>query len=151
LIEEMLQGQPVDTIQREWDRARLSVLTDPADALTAASAMIEATYKYMLHDMGKPMPSKQDMRGLSKIVHPLLDLSPDQEANEDFRALLNGTITIAQSLSSIRTKIGDAHGASPKRGHPTERHARLAINSAGSICVFLLETYHERTEENLKS
>ena len=151
LIEGMLQGYPVDTIQREWDRAKLSVLNDPADTLTTASSMIEATYKYLLHDMGESMPSKQDMRSLSKAVHHLLELSPDQESDEDFRSLLQGTITISQSLSSIRTKIGDAHGASPTRGNPKERHARLAINSAGAICVFLLETYNERKEESLKS
>ena len=144
LIESMLQGQPIDTIQREWDRAKLSVVNDPADALTAASSMIEATYKFILCDMRHPFPSKQTMSGLSKAVHPLLEISPDQEADQDFRAMFQGTISITQSLGSIRTKIGDAHGASPTRGNPIERHARLAVNVAGAICLFLLETYKEK-------
>ena len=144
LIDEMLQGVPVDSIQREWDRAKLSALSDPADALTAASSMIEATYKYILHNIGRAIPKTQDMRSLSKTVHPLLDLSPVQEADEDVRALLQGIITIVNSLGSIRTKSGDAHGASPTRGNPLARHAQLAINSAGAACIFLLETYDEK-------
>ena len=144
LITSMLRGHPIDTIQREWDRAKLSVVSDPADALTAASSMIEATYKFVLHDMGHPFPSNQEMRSLSKTVHPLLHISPDQEADEDFRALFQGTISIAQSVSSLRTKIGDAHGASPTRGQPLARHARLAVNVAGAVCIFLLETYQEK-------
>jgi hypothetical protein len=141
LIASMFRGQPIDTIQREWDRAKLSVVNDPADALTAASSMIEATYKFILHAMGHPFPSSQKMRGLSKTVHPLLHISPDQEADEDFRALFQGIISVAQSVSSLRTKIGDAHGASPTRGQPLARHARLAVNVAGAVCIFLLETY----------
>lgn len=144
LIESMLQGSPIDTIQREWNRAISSVANDPADALTAASSMIEATYKFLLHDMDKSYPQNQDMRGLSKAVHPLLDISPDKEADEDFRALFQAIITISRSLGSIRTKIGDAHGASPTRADPIERHARLAVNIAGAVCFFLLETYSEK-------
>ena len=143
LITSMLRGQPIDTIQREWDRAKLSVVSDSADALTAASSMIEATYKFVLYDMGHSFPSNQEMRGLSKTVHPLLHISPDQEADEDFRALFQGTISIAHSVGSLRTKIGDAHGASPTRGQPLARHARLAVNVAGAVCIFLLETYRE--------
>lgn len=141
LITSMLQGHPIDTIQREWDRARISVVNDPADALTAASSMLEATYKFILHNMDYPLPSTQEMRVLSKAVHSILDISPDQEVDENFRALFQGTISIAQSISTLRTKIGDAHGASPTRGQPLARHARLAINTAGSVCIFLLETY----------
>ncbi len=144
LIESMLQGSPIDTIQHELTRAILSVATDPADTLTAASSMIEATYKFVLHGMGMSYPQNQDMRGLSKAVYPLLDISPDKEADEDFRALFRGAITIAHSVASIRTKIGDAHGASPTRGNPIERHARLAVNIAGAVCSFLLETYNEK-------
>jgi len=143
LVASMLRGQPVDTIQREWDRAKLSVVSDSADALTAASAMIEATYKFILHDMGHPLPSHEDLRGLSRIVHPLLHISPEQEADGDFRALFQGTITVAQSIGSLRTKMGDAHGASPTRGQPLARHARLAVNVAGAVCIFLIETYQE--------
>ena len=50
ILSSMTQGQPIETIQREWDRAILSINNDPADALTAASSMIEATFKYILHD-----------------------------------------------------------------------------------------------------
>ncbi len=151
LVASMLRGQPVDTIQREWDRAQLSVVSDSADALTAASAMIEATYKFILHDMGHPLPSHEDLRSLSRIVHPLLNISPEQEADQDFQKLFQGTITVAQSIGSLRTKMGDAHGASPTRGQPRARHARLAVNVAGAVCMFLIETYQGMKVQTLSS
>jgi len=140
----MTQGQPIETIQREWDRAILSINTDPADALTAASSMIEATFKFILHNTGTSFPTKQDIQGLSKAVYPLLKISPEKEVDEDFRTLFQSTISIIQSLGTIRTKIGDAHGASPSRAEPAEKHARLATNVAGALSLFLLETYVER-------
>lgn len=143
----MTQGQPIETIQREWDRAILSINNDPADALTAASSMIEATFKYILHSAGVLFPSKQDIQGLSKAVYPLLDISPEKEADADFRTLFQSTISIIQSIGTIRTKIGDAHGASPSRVEPSEKHARLVTNMAGALSLFLLETYAERKKQ----
>lgn len=143
LVAAMLHGQPIETIQQEIDRARISITGDPADALTAASSMIEATCKYILHDMHQAFPTVQDMQSLSKVVLPLLKLSPEQAANDDFRALFRGTISIVQSIGSLRTRLGDAHGAAPLRGAPLERHARLAVSIAGALCLFLLETYGE--------
>lgn len=143
----MMQGQPIETIQREWDRAILSINNDPADTLTAASSMIEATFKFILHSEGVSFPLKQDMQGLSKAVSPLLEISPEKEADADFRTLFQSTISIMQSLGAIRTKFGDAHGASPSRVEPAEKHARLAANMAGALSVFLLETYVERKKQ----
>jgi hypothetical protein len=151
MLSSMMQGQPIETIQREWDRALLSIHNDPADALTAASSMIEATFKFILHDAGVSFPSKQDIQGLSKTVYPLLDISPERETDTDFRALFQSTISIVQSLGTIRTKIGDAHGASPSRVEPAEKHARLATNMAGALCFFLLETYIERKDAGVKT
>jgi len=144
ILVSMMHGQPVETIQREWNRAILSIDTDPADALTAASSMIEATFKFILHNLNVPFPQKQDMQALSSVVYPLLKMSPGKESDADFRTLFQSTISIVQSLGTIRTKMGDAHGASPTRVEPSEKHARLATNMAGALSLFLLETYIDR-------
>lgn len=39
---------------------------------------------------------------------------------------------------------GDAHGAGRKRYRPAERHAALAVNLAGSMALFLIETHEAR-------
>lgn len=151
ILSSMTQGKPIETIQREWDRAILSINNDPADALTAASSMIEATFKFILHSTGTPFPTKQDIQGLSKAVYPLLKMSPEQEVDADFRTLFQSTISIVQSLGTIRTKIGDAHGASPIRVEPVEKHARLATNMAGALSMFLLEAYVESKNQGVAS
>ncbi len=141
LISSMNEGHPIDTIQREWDRAKLSLVKDPADAITAASSMIEATYKFMLYERNIIEPQAKDLRNLSRLIYPLLGISPDQETDEDFRTISQATISIANSVGSLRTKVGDAHGASPTRTQPLVHHARLAVNMAGALSIYLLEIY----------
>ncbi len=144
IIQSMLYGQPIDTIQREWERAILAISNDPADALTAASSMVEATFKFILHDSGVQVPANQDIQSLSKVTFSLLDVSPGKETDADFRTLFQSTISIVHSIGAIRTKIGDAHGAPPSRKEPTEKHSRLAVNIAGAVSLFLIETYIDK-------
>lgn len=141
ILQSMLKNHPAETIQTEWDRAKQSISTDPADAITAANALIEATYKFILYHSKIPLPKSQKLSTLSKIVHSRLQLSPEQAADEDFRAIFQSVITISQSVGSLRTKIGDAHGSSPRRGQPLSRHAQLAVNAAGTVCTFLISVY----------
>lgn len=148
LISSMHEGHPIDTIQREWDRAKLSLVKDPADAITAASSMIEATYKFILYEKGDSTPQAKDLRNLSRVVYPLLDISPDLETDEDFRAIFQATLSIANSVGSLRTKVGDAHGASPTRAQPLVHHARLAVNLAGALSIFLLEIHQTMESQN---
>ena len=150
LFAQMSTGKPLEPIQREWDRARQSVESDPADALTAANAMIEATYKYVLHGLALPLPEKQDVQHLASAVHKALDLAPDEEVDPDMRRCLGGLLNVALAIGALRTKVGDAHGRGPSTQNPDPRHARLAINAAGALCVFLLETYDAQSAADLQ-
>jgi hypothetical protein len=47
-------------------------------------------------------------------------------------------------MAPLRNFYCDAHGVSENGSKPTERHADLAVNLAGTISVFLLPTYQEK-------
>ena len=83
---------------------------------------------------------------LPKLYHKvaaLLNLAPSQHSEEVFKAILGNAQSVVNMLGSLRNKIGDAHG----RGRPVRvkpRHAQLAVNLAGSMATFLVETWNAR-------
>jgi hypothetical protein len=44
----------------------------------------------------------------------------------------------------LRNKLSDAHGRGKAGGRPKPRHASLAVNMAGALATFLVETHIEK-------
>jgi hypothetical protein len=51
---------------------------------------------------------------------------------------------LGNGLAAFRNALGDAHGKKPAQAAPAPRHADLAVNLAGSMAAFLLQTYENR-------
>ena len=52
--------------------------------------------------------------------------------------------SVAHGLAEVRNAFGDAHGKGKHPVRASARHARLAVNAAGTLAVFLLETFEAR-------
>ncbi|MBL0102405.1 MAG: abortive infection family protein [Bacteroidetes bacterium] len=89
---------------------------------------------------------KADLPALYKAVAKELNLSPDQHTEQIFKQILGGCQTVVEGLGALRNAYGDAHGKRLIRKKPNKRHSDLAINLAGTMAMFLLETF-----ENVKS
>lgn len=76
------------------------------------------------------------------------NLAPSQHQEEVFRAILGNCQSIVNNLIAIRNRVGDAHGQGRRRVRPKPRHAELAVNLAGTMAAFLVETWQERNSEN---
>lgn len=138
-----------DTIERDISRAMLSLADDPEDAVTAACSMIESVCRSLLVELGLPMPDKKDIDGLIKAVQEPLGLSPGQpnipaEVVQDVRQILGGLTSVAKGVGALRTHAGDAHGREALYPKLDARAARLAINAAGSLSLYLIETWEAR-------
>jgi hypothetical protein len=139
-----------DTVQRDIARALASVNDDPEDAATAACSLIESVCRSILVELNLPMPTKKDIDGLIKAVQEPLRLSPGRsdlpaEIEADIRQILSGLTSVAKGIGALRTHGGDAHGRERGYRRIDPRIARLAINSAASLALFLIETW-ERTQ-----
>ena len=55
--------------------------------------------------------------------------------------ILGGCSTVVEGLGAVRNKLSDSHGKGKGRAKPGPRHARLAVNLAGAMATFLVETY----------
>lgn len=137
-----------DTVQREVARALLSVMDDPEDATTAACSVIEAVCRSILVELGVGLPDKKDVDGLMGATQAALGLLPGRQdpttaIGRDLRQLLGGLTTTAKGVGALRTHGGDAHGRESGFERMHVRTARLAINSAATVALFLVETWHD--------
>lgn len=135
-----------DTVQRDIARALASAKDDPEDAATVACSLIESVCRSILVELQLPLPPKKDIDGLMRAVQEPLGLSPGRsdlpsEIEADIRQVLGGLTSVAKGVGALRTHAGDAHGRERGYRRIDTRIARLAINSAASIAMFLIETW----------
>ncbi|NML76261.1 abortive infection family protein [Rhizobium sp. S-51] len=143
-----------DTVQLDISRALKSATEDPEDAVTSACSLVEAVCRSILIELGLPLPAKKDIDGLIRAVQEPLGLSPGRsglppEIENDIRQILSGLTSVAKGIGALRTHAGDAHGR--ERGHRRidARIARLAINAASSLALFLIETWELKQHRTL--
>jgi hypothetical protein len=63
-----------------------------------------------------------------------------------FRQILGGCQTVVEGLGALRNRHSDAHGKGITATRPAARHAELAVNLAGTMATFLLQTWESRKE-----
>lgn len=138
-----------DTVKRDLDRALMSVEDDPEDAVTSACSVVESVCRSVLIELGLPLPQKKDIQGLYQAVREPLGLTPDKSGvpNEiagDVRAILGGLNSVVNGVGSLRTHAGDAHGRERGYRRIDARIAKLAIHSASTASLFLVETWQKQ-------
>ncbi|WP_430688336.1 abortive infection family protein [Leptolyngbya sp. AN03gr2] len=143
-----------DTVQIEIARALPSLATDPEDAVTAACSLIEAVCRSVLIELGLPLPAKRDIDGLLRAIQEPLGLSPGRtdlptEVEQDIRQILGGLTSVTKGIGALRTHAGDAHGRERGFRRIDPRIARLALNSASSAALFLIESWERKQHRHL--
>ena len=158
LLDHLLdQGSPADEnvtkalgaydgagVSSAWQKAMERRKSDPEGAITAARTLLEEVCKHILDDAGVAYEDRWDLPRLYSETAKQMNLSPSQHTEDAFKRILGGCQTVVENLGGLRNKISDAHGGGRKRIKPAERHAALAVNLAGSMAMFLIETWNER-------
>jgi len=70
-----------------------------------------------------------------------LNLAPNQHSEEAIKAILGGAIPLVNGIGTLRNKLSDSHGRGGRPVKPAARHASLAVNIAGALATFLVETH----------
>lgn len=132
-----------------WKKIHSRREEDPEGAITASKTMLESVMKYLLDEVNEKYSEKEGILDLYKKVSKKLNLSPGSHNEKVFKQILQGVSSVVCGFSSIRNKYGDAHGKGKGYIGPDKRHADLAVNLSGTICVFLIETYkfHAKNSE----
>lgn len=134
-------------VQAFWAKALERRATDPDGAVTAASTLLEEVCKHIIEDSGAKWEAKWNMPKLYSEAAKALKLAPSQHQEEVFKTILGNCQSVVQSIGSLRNKGGDAHAGGRSRVPFKPRHAALTVNLAGSMALFLIETWQARIEE----
>ena len=146
-ITDGLVAYDAPAVQSSWSKALDRRTTDPEGAVTAASTLLEEVCKHIIEDNGGNWDRKWNMPKLYNEAATILNLAPSQHQEEVFRTILGSCQSVVQSIGSLRNKGGDAHAGGRTRVIFKPRHAALSVNLAGSMALFLIETWQARTIE----
>jgi Abortive infection C-terminus len=139
-ISDALSSFDAEGVHAYWERALKRRQEDPEGAITLARTLLETVCKQILDQEGLTYEDTDDLPQLYNKVTKHLNLAPSSHTEETFRALLGNCQQVVERLGSLRNKIGDAHGKGGRPVRPSPRHAALAVNLAGAMATFLVET-----------
>lgn len=147
IASDALQTFDVDGVHAVWEKAIARRSTDPEGAITVARTLLETVAKRILDETGQPYSDKDDLPKLYSNAAKALNLAPDQHTEEPIKAILGGAMNLVNGIGTLRNRLSDAHGRGGKLPvRPSPRHASLAVNTAGAIATFLVETHLERQD-----
>ena len=133
-------------IQEAWQKALERRATDAEGAITAARTLLESVCKYVLDAAGATYDDSADLPKLYTLTAKQLNLSPSQHTEQLFKQILGGCQTVVEGLGAMRNRHSDAHGKGVSGTKAAPRHAELAVNLAGTMATFLLQTWESRNK-----
>lgn len=140
-ISDALKTLSEDAVHAVWARALERRNTDPEAAITSARTLLESTCKHVLDEETVAYDDKTDLPKLYGLTAQTLNLAPDQHTEKVFKQILGGCQAVIEGLGSMRNKLSDAHGRGKTAVRPAARHAELAVNLAGAMATFLVNTW----------
>jgi hypothetical protein len=143
-LEDFIRDRDIAVIETEFDRALSNVESNPREAISAASNILESLCKVYIEDEGLEKPAKQDLKHVWSIVRKHLGFDPSMIEDQDIKMILTGLISIVEGIGSLRTHASSAHGAGRTTYKLAPRHARLSIHAAHTVTLFVLETWAKK-------
>jgi Abortive infection C-terminus len=148
IVSDALQSFDADGVHVVWAKALGRRNTDPEGAITVARTLLETVCKRILDEIPLAYSDKEDLPKLYSMAAKALNLAPDQHTEEPIKAILGGAMNLVNGIGTLRNRLSDSHGRGGKPVKPSPRHASLAVNTAGAIATFLVESYLEKKPEN---
>lgn len=138
LVDEISASDNMTALRHNWDRAIERSRNDPMGSITAANSFLESVMKWIVEQSGQPVP--ENRRKLFELTVKLVsDGLPGQDSD-----IVGHLDTIMREIGSLRSKIGDAHGSTSAKRPPSSSQAMLSVNLAGSLALYLLDSFDEQ-------
>lgn len=145
-LEEFIKDRDLASLDVEFSRALSNVEVSPREAVSAASNILESVCKVYIDEEGLELPAKQDLKPVWTVVRKHLGFDPSTIEDQDLQQILSGLISIVEGIGSLRTHASSAHGAGKKSYKLEPRHARLAVHSAHTVTLFILESWRKKKQ-----
>ncbi|MCB2020675.1 MAG: ATP-dependent RNA helicase HrpA, partial [Burkholderiaceae bacterium] len=97
-LEEFIKDSDLASIDSEFNRALSNVETNPREAVSAASNILESVCKVYISEEGLEAPAKQDLKPVWTLVRKHLGFDPSTVEDQDLRQILSGLISITEGI-----------------------------------------------------
>lgn len=144
-LEDYLRSGDFSSIEKEFERAIEHIDSDLHSSITAACSIIEAALKFYIEKFRLVLPSKLNVMPLWDVVQPHLRLNGDAILAGDQNKILKGITSMIDGIGAFRSHIGSAHGRGSNPPIIRVAEARLAVNAAHTLVVFLMEQLHAKS------
>ncbi|HDH1656436.1 Uncharacterised protein [Klebsiella pneumoniae] len=142
-LENVIKELEIPALDQEFIRALTHVDASPREAVSAASNILESICKVYISENNLAMPNKKDLKNLFDVVRKSLNIQRESIEDQDLLRIISGIISVVDGIASLRTHTSSAHGAGVRQYNLKPRHARLAIHSAHTIGLYILESWNE--------
>ncbi|MBK1688802.1 abortive infection family protein [Rubrivivax gelatinosus] len=143
-LEEFIRDRDIASVDDEFSRALINVETNPREAVSAASNILESICKVYIAEENIEAPAKLDLKPVWSVVRKHLGFDPGSLEDQDLQQILSGIISVVDGIGALRTHASSAHGAGKKSYRLEPRHARLAVHSAHTVALFILESWQRK-------
>jgi hypothetical protein len=140
-LEQEIRKRNIESVTVEFERAISNIENSPREAISAACNILESIFKIFIEDEGLAMPKKKDLKSLWALVRNNLNFNPNSVEDRDLKEILSGLAGVIGGIGALRTHGSSAHGAGKKVYRMAPRHARLAVHSAHTMALFVLESW----------
>jgi len=144
IVSNTLETFDSEGVHLVWNKALERRIADPEGAITVARTLLETVCKRILDEQKITYSDREDLPKLYTLAARALNLAPDQHTEEPIKAILGGATNLVNGLGTLRNRLSDSHGRGGKPVRPSPRHASLAVNLAGAVATFLVETYSQK-------
>lgn len=139
-VTETLKEFDADHVHQVWQRALERRASDPDGAVTLARTLLETVLKHILDEAGTRYEDNADLPALHRLVGEELQLAPGQQTERVLKQVLGGATAVVEGIGALRNRMSDAHGKGQQGSWTTPRHAELAVNLAGALVLFVVES-----------
>jgi hypothetical protein len=149
-VEDAVAAFGSDAVHEAWRDALHRRIDDPDGAITSARTLLESVCKHILDARREPYKDGFDLPRLYQLTAKSLSLAPSQQTEGILRQIAGSCSTVVEGIGALRNALGDAHGKGQGAVRAEQRHAELAVNLAGALAIFLVETW-EAVEDSLQA
>jgi len=119
---------------------------DLEGAITNSRTLLEAVFFELENALvGTRTDFKGDFPRQFKNIAKLLRIDDERPDLDDrFKDVVRGLVQVVNGLAPLRNKLSDGHARVKK---PAAHHARVIVNSAKTVALFLVESYNYQVEK----
>lgn len=128
-------------ITAQINRMRTNVVADAPLAIGSAKEFVESLCKGILDARSVTRSGREDFPLLVSMTREALGLKVNPKSDITLRSMLGALGTMTNSIAELRGQVGTGHGGAPETETPPAGVARLAVNAAVALGVFLWETH----------